>query len=138
MTQTAEPKTAHERPPLWRDATVLKWAAQIAVLAGLIFVAVAGVRSAAANLEAPEPYVSNLQMRGIECLYRPYLKSVAKHLERLGGDYDLVILSRADAAAKVMPAARRYCTNARVVFDTVDLHFLREARRSVLDSRGIV
>ncbi len=52
MTQTAEPKTAHERPPLWRDATVLKWAAQIAVLAGLIFVAVAGVRSAAANLEA--------------------------------------------------------------------------------------
>ncbi len=52
MTQTAEPKTAHERPPLWRDATVLKWAAQIAVLAGLIFVAVVAVRSAAANLEA--------------------------------------------------------------------------------------
>ncbi|MDF1594816.1 MAG: ABC transporter permease subunit [Acidimicrobiia bacterium] len=52
MTQTVEPKAAHERPPLWRDATVLKWAAQIAVLLGLIFVGVVAVRSAAANLEA--------------------------------------------------------------------------------------
>jgi GT2 family glycosyltransferase/glycosyltransferase involved in cell wall biosynthesis len=83
---------------------------------------------APANLEAPEPYVSDLQMRGVECLYRPYVKSVAKHLEQHGAIYDLVILSRADAAAKVMPSARRYCANAKIVFDTTDLHFLRESR----------
>jgi len=52
LTQSSGPKTAHERPPLWRDATVLKWAAQIAVLFGLIFVVVVAIRSAAANLEA--------------------------------------------------------------------------------------
>ena len=52
MTQTVEPKAGHERPPLWRDATVLKWAAQVIVLFGLIFVAVIAVRTAAANLEA--------------------------------------------------------------------------------------
>ncbi len=52
MTQTAEPKQAHQRPPLWRDATVLKWAAQIAVLAGLVFVAIVAVRTAISNLEA--------------------------------------------------------------------------------------
>ena len=52
MTQTVEPKAGHERPPLWRDATVLKWAAQILVLFGLIFVAAIAVRTAAANLEA--------------------------------------------------------------------------------------
>ena len=79
--------------------------------------------------------MSNLQMRGVECLYRPYVKSIAKHLKRAGEIYDLVILSRADAAAKVMPAARRYCTNAKIVFDTVDLHFLREARLAQLDWR---
>lgn len=27
----------HQRPPIWRNATVLKWAAQIAVLVGLVF-----------------------------------------------------------------------------------------------------
>jgi glycosyltransferase involved in cell wall biosynthesis len=90
------------------------------------------VTFAAANLEAPEPYLSNLQMRGVECLYRPYTKSVANHLKRQGDVYDLVILSRADAAAKVMPAAKRHCTNAKIVFDTVDLHFLREARLAEL------
>jgi glycosyltransferase involved in cell wall biosynthesis len=96
---------------------------------------------AAANLEAPEPYVSNLQKRGIECLYRPYVKSLGKHLKQQGGIYDLVILSRADAAAKVMPAARRYCANAKIVFDTVDLHFLRERRLAELSgnpaTRGV-
>ena len=90
------------------------------------------VTFAAANLEAPEPYVSNLQKRGIECIYRPYVKSVAKHLRREGHIYDLVILSRADTAANAMPAALRYCTNAKVVFDTVDLHFLREGRLAEL------
>ena len=90
------------------------------------------VTFAAANLEAPDPYVSNLQARGIECLYRPYVKSLARHLKQRGEVYDLVILSRADAAAKVMPAARRHCLNAKIVFDTVDLHFLREARLAEL------
>lgn len=90
------------------------------------------VTFAAANLEAPEPYVSNLQMRGVECIYRPYVKSVAKYLATHGEIYDLVILSRADAAARIMPAARRYCKNAKIVFDTVDLHFLREARLAEL------
>jgi glycosyltransferase involved in cell wall biosynthesis len=42
--------------------------------------------------------------------------------------YDLVILSRADAAAALMKDARRYCSRALLVYDTVDLHFLREAR----------
>jgi GT2 family glycosyltransferase/glycosyltransferase involved in cell wall biosynthesis len=90
------------------------------------------VTFAATNLEAPAPYLSSLQMRGIECLYRPYVKSLAKHLRQQGEMYDLVILSRADAAAKVMPSARRYCTRAKILFDTVDLHFLREERLAAL------
>jgi O-antigen biosynthesis protein len=94
------------------------------------------VTFAAANLEAPEPYVSQLQARGVECLYRPYVRSLARHLAAEGNRYDLVILSRADAAAAVMPAARRHCTNARILFDTVDLHFLREARLAQLNGHG--
>jgi GT2 family glycosyltransferase len=90
------------------------------------------VTFAATNLEAPEPYVSDLQMRGVEVLYRPYVKSIERHLKANGAIYELVILSRADSAAKVMSAARRHCLNARIVYDTVDLHFLRERRLAEL------
>ncbi len=90
------------------------------------------VTFAAANLEAPQPYVADLQRMGVEVLYRPYVRSIARHLSARGQDYDLVILSRADAAAQVIGAARRHCTQARILFDTVDLHFLRERRLAEL------
>ena len=96
----------------------------LAILQGLGF----KVTFAAANLEAPQPYVSELQRRGVECLYRPYVRSVRRHLAETGGVYELVILSRADAAAANIDHARRYCPNAQIIYDTVDLHFLRETR----------
>jgi glycosyltransferase involved in cell wall biosynthesis len=83
---------------------------------------------AASNLEAVEPYVSDLQQSGVEVLYRPYVRSVRRHLATKGSLYDLVVLSRADTAAAFLHAARRYCPRGRIVFDTVDLHFLREMR----------
>ena len=86
------------------------------------------VTFAASNLEALEPYVSDLQQSGVEVLYRPYVRSVRRHLATKGSLYDLVVLSRADTAAAFLHAARRYCPRARIVFDTVDLHFLREMR----------
>jgi GT2 family glycosyltransferase/glycosyltransferase involved in cell wall biosynthesis len=90
------------------------------------------VTFAAANLEAPQPYVADLQRRGIEVLYRPYVRALPRHLADRGCRYDLVILSRADAAAQTLSAARRHCPRARIVFDTVDLHFLRERRLAEL------
>ncbi len=90
------------------------------------------VTFAASNLEAPEPYVSDLQRRGVEVLYRPYVRSVERHLKASGDGYDLVMLSRADTAARLMGTARRHCRKARIVFDTVDLHFLREMRLAEL------
>lgn len=90
------------------------------------------VTFAATNLEAPESYLADLQREGIEVLYRPYVKSISRHLRVRGGEYDLVILSRADAAVELMGEVRRYCPNARVVYDTVDLHFLREQRLAKL------
>ncbi len=90
------------------------------------------VTFAAKNLEAPESYLADLQRQGIEVLYRPYVKSISRHLKVRGVEYDLVILSRADAAVELMGECRRYCPNARIVYDTVDLHFLREQRLAKL------
>lgn len=87
---------------------------------------------AAANLQCVEPYLSHLQRQGIEVLCRPHVRSLRAYLRSEGARFDLLILSRADAAAKVMPTARRYCPRAFIVFDTVDLHFLREERLAEL------
>ncbi|HYN77562.1 MAG TPA: glycosyltransferase, partial [Lamprocystis sp. (in: g-proteobacteria)] len=111
-----------------KESGSLRMVHLIAILQGFGY----KVTFAAANLEAPEPYCSQLQMQGVECLYRPYTRSIARHLAAQGRDYDLVILSRADAAAQVMRLARQACPKARVIFDTVDLHFVREARAAAL------
>ncbi len=90
---------------------------------------------AAANLEAPEPYVSRLQGQGVEVLYRPQVRSIRQHLKAQGHRYAVVILSRADNAARFLALARRHCPRARIIFDTVDLHFLREMRLAALSGR---
>jgi len=82
---------------------------------------------ASMGLEARQPYLSDLQRQGIECLYRPYEDSIQEHLRRMGARYDLVILCRVATAAELMRSARRWCPRAMIVFDTVDLHFQRLA-----------
>jgi glycosyltransferase involved in cell wall biosynthesis len=46
--------------------------------------------------------------------------------------FDLIILSRAETAAKVLPACRAYAPSTPIVFDTVDLHFVRRQREAKL------
>jgi glycosyltransferase involved in cell wall biosynthesis len=83
-------------------------------------------------LEARQPYLSHLQHRGIECLYRPYAGSIPEHLRKRGADYDVVILSRLDTAAELLSSVRQFCPHAKLIFDTVDLHFLRQTRQAAL------
>jgi glycosyltransferase involved in cell wall biosynthesis len=62
--------------------------------------------------------------------------SMEQHLREAGARYQAVIMSRVDVAAQVIAAVRRHCPQAKRIFDTVDLHFLREARRAgVTDAR---
>jgi GT2 family glycosyltransferase len=81
-----------------------------------------------ANLAYQQPYVSNLQERGVEVLYSPYIKSVEKYLRDSGGHFDVIVLSRADVADRFINHVKKYSPDALVIFDTVDLHFLREQR----------
>ncbi len=85
------------------------------------------------NLEYRQPYVGHLQQRGIEVQFHPYVRSIPEFLGVRGNDFDIVILSRHYVAAKHIHAARVFAPNALVVFDTVDLHFLREERLAELE-----
>jgi len=84
------------------------------------------------NLRLVHPYVDNLQASGVEVLYGPYVRSVEHHLRERGPEYDVVVLSRIDVAQKHLDLVRGYAPQASVVFDTVDLHFVREFREAEL------
>ncbi len=85
------------------------------------------------DLKHAGPYTEALQRIGVECWYEPYINTVREHLEASGPSYDLTIIKRVHFAAKHIEDIRRYCTKARIVFNTVDLHFLREERQAALE-----
>ncbi len=78
------------------------------------------------NLESREPYVSILRSRGIEtvCGY----VNVEDYLRKNGPRFDVVILSEALAAIHFISLVRAYAVNATVIYDTVDLHWIRLER----------
>jgi glycosyltransferase involved in cell wall biosynthesis len=86
------------------------------------------------NLEYRSPYAQPLQQQGVEVQFHPYTSSLASLLGERGGEFDLVLLSRHYVAARHMATVRAFAPNALVVFDTVDLHFLREQRLADLDA----
>jgi GT2 family glycosyltransferase/glycosyltransferase involved in cell wall biosynthesis len=84
------------------------------------------------NLANIPPYAGELQKRGIEVVYHPYIKKVRDYLISHGSSFDVVVLSRCDFARKHIADVRQDVPQARIIFDTVDLHYLREDREAQL------
>jgi GT2 family glycosyltransferase/glycosyltransferase involved in cell wall biosynthesis len=84
------------------------------------------------NLANTSPYTGELQKRGIEVVYHPYVKKVRDYLKSHGAQFDAVVLSRCDFARKHMADVRLHAPQSRIIFDTVDLHYLRENREAQL------
>ena len=85
------------------------------------------------NLQRVSPYTERMQDLGIECFHNPYFPGVDEFFEKRGPEFDVVVLSRAEIANGVLPYCRRFIPNTPVIFDTVDLHFLREQREAALE-----
>jgi GT2 family glycosyltransferase len=83
------------------------------------------------NLAGLEPYTSELQQLGIEVLCGRM--SELGFLETHGREFDVVVLCRAFFAAKYLPALLACKPRPFIIFDTVDLHYLREQRQAVLE-----
>lgn len=75
-------------------------------------------------------YASALEQLGVEVWSRAWLGDMPKWFARHGDRFDLVITSRHYVAASYEPLLRKHAARARWVFDTVDLHFLREQREA--------
>ena len=79
-----------------------------------------------------DPYTSDLQRMGVECLYAPFVTSVKEHLQDVAEGYDLILMYRYTTAVRHLASIRRYAKRAKVVLLDVDLHFLRELREADL------
>ena len=78
----------------------------------------------------PEPYIAELQAMGVEVLHGNI--SVESYLRQIGSSFSFVILSEALAAYKYISLIRAYCIHSTVIYDTVDLHWVRTERASAL------
>ena len=78
-------------------------------------------------------YTRALQADGIEAWYDPWLRSPEAFLRERGRDFDLVVVSRHYVAGNYLGPVRRHAPQARFLFDTVDLHYLREQRLAALE-----
>lgn len=79
-------------------------------------------------------YTTALQRAGVEVLYAPFVTSVEQHLKKHGARYDLAFLIRPEVAERHMSTIRKFCPKAKVLYHTVDLHYLRMEREAKLQA----
>ncbi len=75
-------------------------------------------------------YTKTLQDMGVEVIYGDILFD--DYMRENGSVFDLVILSRPHVAIQFIHAVKAF-SKAKIIYDTVDLHFLREARKAAIE-----
>lgn len=85
-----------------------------------------------ANSEHAGGYTEALQQLGVEAWYAPFCGRAPAWMRQHGHRFDVVMLSRHYVAREFLPLLGKYAPQAKVVFDTVDLHYLRETRGAEL------
>jgi glycosyltransferase involved in cell wall biosynthesis/LPS sulfotransferase NodH len=86
------------------------------------------------DLNEVEPYKTEFQNFGIKVLYGNV--DVDKYLADNGPSFTHVVMSRPEQAYKFIPLVRAYAINSTVIYDTVDLHWLRYERASTFSDRN--
>lgn len=81
-----------------------------------------------ANRQHAGPPTRRLQQLGVEAWHAPHAGRAPGWLRRHGARFDAVLVCRHYVMREFLPLLRRHASRARIVFDTVDLHYLRERR----------
>ncbi|HEV3070383.1 MAG TPA: glycosyltransferase [Solirubrobacteraceae bacterium] len=113
--------------PMWdRDAGSLR---MLNIMRALIALG-ARVTFMPDNFTPTQPYTRMLQQLGVEVLYGAL--DVNAELATIGPRLSMAILSRPQVASRWLDSIREFAPAAKVAYDTVDLHWLREARRNAI------
>lgn len=84
------------------------------------------------NGSADPHEVALLGALGTDVLCRPWVANLPQWLREHGPELHAVMLCRHTVAGQYASLVRKYAPQARLLFDTVDLHFLREQRAAEL------
>ena len=137
LTRNARQSDAHDRwvlvaelqvPTSDRDSGSVRMSAIIQLLQDMGF-RITFVRHSA---ECLSYYESHLEKQGINIVRG--LRAARRHLKSDGGKYHFALLSRPCIAFHYLPYAREYAPNATIIYDTVDLHWVRIEREMQLSS----
>ena len=90
-----------------------------------------------ANRSADGAYTATLQQLGVECWHAPHMAGIPAWLREHGPRFDAVMVSRHYVAAEFLPLLSRHAPRAKLLFDTVDLHYLRERRAAELSGDAV-
>lgn len=84
------------------------------------------------NLLFQPAHTPELERLGVECVHAPYHSSVDSYLRLYGWLFDIVLVFRPQVLAAVIAPLRAHAPHAPILFDTVDLHYLRMGRAAAL------
>jgi len=90
------------------------------------------------NLLHDGEYTRDLQRIGIECIYEPHCLSARHLFTARARDFQLAMLCRPYVATRHMDALRRLAPDIRIIYDTVDLHYLRERRQADVEKNPLL
>lgn len=88
------------------------------------------------NLAFVQDYTPALQRKGVECLFWPYVKSLDNYLKRFGKNFDFILTCRPNETERYLESYRKHCPQARIIYDTGDLHFIREQRQAEIEGNS--
>lgn len=82
----------------------------------------------AAHGHSVSNYPAALRAMGVETWFKPHVGRATAWMREHGARFDAIMLSRHHIASEFLPLVRRHAPHAKMIFDTVDLHYLRESR----------
>src|SRR6185437_1354317 len=79
-------------------------------------------------------YTEDLQDLGIQAVWYPHYDSVRSVVAEIAAELEMVVLCRAYVAEKYLALVRQLAPRAKIVFNMVDMHFLRLQREAELSN----
>ena len=83
-------------------------------------------------------YIDPLQRRGIECVYAPFHLKLEAYLKENGHLFDVVHVFRFNVMQDAISAIIKHCPQAQIVFNNMDLHYLRVERQASVENSDIL
>jgi O-antigen biosynthesis protein len=88
------------------------------------------------NLLPLEPYTQELQQFGVEIIYSPFVLSVGEYITKFSRNFNSIMICRPHIGIKYIDLIKSVSGSAKIIYDTVDLVFLRETRRASLENNA--